>query len=117
MNTATLPTLFRPGLKILTALAVVGLAGCAWVEPIEGSEQVALVKAANVTGCQKLGHTTSYVKNEVAGLTRNQDTVTQELVTLGKNQAAKMGGDTLVQVDPLKDGKVGFDIYRCRPAQ
>lgn len=97
------------GLSLMTA--------CTWVKPVDGSDQVILVKPDNVAGCEKLGHTTSFVKDSVAGLTRNQETVTEELVTLGKNQAVEMGGDAIVQTAPLKDGKVGFDIYRCRSVQ
>ncbi|MDX1399049.1 MAG: DUF4156 domain-containing protein [Oceanospirillum sp.] len=101
--------------KTLLLISVSALAtGCTWVKPVEGSDQVKLVSQANVAGCKKLGHTTSFVKNKVAGLTRNQEAVSEELVTLGKNEAVNMGGDTIVQVDPLKDGKVGFDIYKCQ---
>ena len=87
--------------------------GCTWVKPVDGSDQVALLSAKEISACKKLGMTTSHVKNEVAGLTRNQETVTQELITLGKNQAVEMGGDTIVQTQPLRDGKVVFDIYKC----
>lgn len=104
-------TLFKAG---VLAASLSFFSACTWVKPVDGSDQVVLVKADNVVGCEKLGHTTSFVKDNVAGLTRNQETVTEELVTLGKNQAVKMGGDAIVQSEPLKDGKVGFDIYKCR---
>lgn len=99
---------------LLLSFTAVLVSGCNWVKPIEGSDQVELLMAKEIASCKKLGHTTSHVKNEVAGLTRNQETVSQELITLGKNQAVKMGGDTIVQSQPLRDGKVVFDIYKCR---
>ncbi|WP_028302725.1 DUF4156 domain-containing protein [Oceanospirillum maris] len=98
---------------LLSGLALVS--ACSWVKPVEGSDQVALVKQMNVAGCQKLGHTVSFVKDKVAGLTRNQETVLEELITLGKNQAVDMGGDTIVQTDAAEEGKIGFDIYKCLP--
>ena len=96
----------------LSGLALIS--ACSWVAPIEGSDQVALVKPMNVAGCQKLGHTVSFVQDKIVGLTRNQETVIEELITLGKNQAVDMGGDTIVQTDTLKEGKIGFDIYKCK---
>lgn len=88
-------------------------AGCTWVKPVEGSDQVRLLKASELAACKKLGHTTSFVKHEIAGIARNPKTVSEELVTLGKNQAAQMGGDAIVQATDFKEGKVGFDIYKC----
>ncbi|OPX54424.1 protein of unknown function [Oceanospirillum multiglobuliferum] len=96
------------------SLSLVLISACNWVKPVEGSDQVNLVQASNLTGCQKLGHTTSFVKDQVAGLARNQKTVTEELVTLGKNQAVEMGGDSIVQTSELKEGKMEFEIFRCK---
>jgi len=104
--------MIKTQLLLLTVAAALAT-GCTWVKPVEGSDQVELLTVKEVAACKKLGHTTSHVKNEVAGLTRNQETVSQELITLGKNQAVEMGGDTIVQSQPLRDGKVVFDIYKC----
>ncbi|WP_417599076.1 DUF4156 domain-containing protein [Oceanospirillum sp.] len=104
-------TLFKTGLLVL---GLTFLSGCSWVKAVEGSDQVLLAKAHNVAGCEKLGHTNSFVKDSVAGLSRNKETIMEELVTLGKNQAVEMGADTIVQTGPLKDGKVGFDLYKCK---
>lgn len=98
---------------ILLPLTALLISGCNWVKPQEGSDQVKLAAAGQVSDCRKLGHTTSFVKHEVAGLPRNPETVAEELVTLGKNQAVDMGGNTLVQTSAPKAGKAGFDIYRC----
>ena len=107
-------TTFKTQALVLTCAAAL-VSGCTWVKPVEGSDQVELLTLKDVSSCKKLGYTTSHVKNQVAGLTRNQDAVSEELVTLGKNQAVEMGGDTLVQAEPLRDGKVVFDIYKCKP--
>lgn len=104
----------RPVLKIASlSTGLLLIAACSWVAPIEGSNQVALVKPANIGQCQKLGSTVSFVQNTVAGLSRNTKTMTEELITLGKNQAVEMKGDTIVQTTELNAGKMGFDIYRC----
>lgn len=108
---------FTKSSKVLVVTALLSgtvLSGCTWVKPIEGSEKVKLVDATYISGCKLLGHTNTFVKNDVAGLTRNQETVTEELVTIGKNQAVDLGGDTIVQKEPMKDGKMSFDVYKCQ---
>jgi hypothetical protein len=37
------------------------------------------------------------------------------LVALARNEAALMGGDTVVAESPVKDGRQLFGVYRCRP--
>jgi hypothetical protein len=94
-------------------LLIISLAACTWVEPTRESSEVTLVKSFNVTACKKLGTTTATVKHKVGPITRGEDTVMEELVTLAKNRAATMGGDSIVAQEPPTDGAMSFDIYRC----
>lgn len=102
--------------KLVLSVAVVSLAltGCSWVKPEAGSEQVRILTSEQVAECKKLGFTMSYTKHEIAGLQRNEETVNNELYTLAKNQATKMGGDTIVPQGVATDGQRNFDIYRCQ---
>ena len=72
-----------------------------------------LVKAFNVTACKKLATTTATVKHKVGPITRGEDTVLEELVTLARNKAAAMGGDSIVAIEPVTEGSMSFDIYKC----
>jgi hypothetical protein len=102
---------------IITTLALgiglVGLGGCTWVKPTEAGKGVTLVPVANVTHCERLGATKSSVKHKIGSMDRNEEKVTEELVTLARNEAAEMGGDSIVAQGPAEDGEMRFDVYRC----
>ncbi|MFL0799939.1 MAG: DUF4156 domain-containing protein [Agarilytica sp.] len=101
-------------MRILSVIILVtGLAACQWVKPTEGADQVSLVKRAHILNCEKLGSTTSTVKEKVGIVKRKERKVVDELVTLAKNEAAGIGGDTIVANGTLQEGKQAFDIYRC----
>ena len=92
--------------------AVCGLPACTWVEPTKEGSEVLLVKAFNVETCKKLGSTTSTVKHKVGIITRDEETVTEELITLAKNKAAAMGGNSIVAQGPAAEGRMSFDMYK-----
>ena len=97
---------------ILT-LCIICLPACSWVQPTSESREVMLVKPFNVKTCKKLGTTVATVTHQVGIITFNDDVVTEELVTLAKNRAAKMGGDSVVAQPPVVDGSMSFEIYKC----
>ncbi len=92
---------------------IAGLTACQWVKPTDGGDQVSLVKRAHIINCEKLGTTTSTVKEKVGIVKRKERKVVDELVTLAKNEAAGLGGDTIVANGALQQGSQAFDIYRC----
>ena len=89
------------------------LHACAWVEPTAESEKVTLVREFNVKACKKITTTTATVASKVGIIERNVDTITEELVTLAKNRAAELGGDSIVSQGPEVDGTMKFDVYKC----
>jgi len=89
------------------------LPACTWVEPTKESSGVTLVKSFNVNACKKLGSTNATVTQKLGPVTRDDDVVMEELITLAKNRAAKMGGDSIVAQEPAVDGSMSFDIYKC----
>lgn len=96
---------------LLTGLA--GVTGCTWVDPIAGASSVTLVKPTHVSNCKSLGTTTSQVKDKVGFVNRSDDKVAGELLTLAKNSAVEIGGDTLVAEGAPSDGTQKFRIYKC----
>ena len=94
-------------------LIMLSLAACTWVEPTKESSEVTLVKDFNVKSCEKLTTVSSTVKHKVGGMTRDEETVTEELITLAKNRAAELGGDSIVSHGPAVDGTMKFDVYKC----
>jgi len=87
---------------------------CTWVEPVARAESVALVNDAHVVSCQKLGQTTSNVKDKLGIIKRRQHKVSEELLTLAKNTAVEMGGDSVVALSEPSDGEQSFAIFRCQ---
>lgn len=98
-------------LLLLPALAVAG--GCSLVELTKGGEGVRLATPGEVTACTGLGRTTATVVHEVAAIPRHPDAVQENVNVTARNSAASMGGDTIVPVAPLADGKQTFEVYRC----
>lgn len=95
------------------AIVVLGFCACTWVEPTKEAGEVTLVKSFNVKSCTKLGTTKANVKYKVGPITRSEEQVTEELVTLAKNRAAELGGDSIVEKGPASEGSMTFDMYKC----
>ena len=95
------------------SLAIICLPACTWVEPTKESSGVTLVKSFNVKSCVKLGTTTATVKDKVGPVTRDEDTVREELITVAKNKAATLGADSIVANEPVSEGSMSFDMYKC----
>ena len=100
-------------LIILTASSM--LSACSWVKITESGKRVTLNYYEQVTNCQKLGYTRSVVLDKIGFFKRNARTMTEELVMLAQNEAALMGGNTIVARGPVKEGEMVFDVYWCQP--
>lgn len=92
------------------------LQACTWVKPTEAGKQVVVAQDFNIGSCERLGKTTTSVKHRVGAFDRNADKVVEELTTLARDEAAQMGGDTIVAQGPARDGSMVFDVYRCKAA-
>ena len=99
----------------LLVIAILSLSACTWVDPTPGAKEVLLVKPYNVNNCKQLGAITTRVQNTIGPIVRDEEKVARELVTLGKNEAAERGGDSIVIKKPAKDGAMSFDVYKCAP--
>jgi hypothetical protein len=102
----------KPGIYALS-IVISGLTACTWVEPTKEGNEVILVEASSVETCKKLGTTNAFVKHKIGIVTRSEEKVTEELVTLAKNSAAEKGGDSIVAKGPASEGSMSFDIYKC----
>jgi hypothetical protein len=99
---------------IAAAAAAAVTAGCTWVKLERGAEGVRLVEPSMVTNCERLGTTTTSVRDRVAGVERNAAKVRAELADLARNSAWDMTGDTIVADGPVREGEQRFIVYRCR---
>lgn len=96
----------------IVAIVAIALSGCTWVKVSESGAHVAVRTAAEVANCQKVGGVSGKTVAKVV-VTRNARKVQEEVTALGKNEAGKIGGDTIVPSGPINAGEQEFDVYKC----
>lgn len=92
---------------------------CNWVEVTDEGKAIRIVSMDEVANCKKVGKVFAQLKDQIAGFDRNEEKVKREIEILARNTAAAsdMGGDTIVPVTTIKNGKQTFEVYKCmRPA-
>ena len=101
----------------LSALLCLSLliSACTWVKPTERGTNVKVAGPGEVSHCRKIGTSTVSVLDNVAGLPRSYRTLTEELATLARNEAANLNGDTVVPAGEIVNGQQVFDVYDCHP--
>lgn len=100
---------------LVTSAFLLSLYGCQFVPLTEGGEKARVLSAEEVQQCKKVGNTTASVKSEIIGIPRQQTVISEELVRLARNNAAVMGGDTVVPASEIVRGSQLFSIYKCVP--
>ncbi len=96
------------------ALGALLLGGCTWVQLTGPGEAVRVGTSAQVAHCEKLGFTHSKTSASAGIFSRSQEKIDRELEYLARNEAAEMGGDTIVSQGPTTaEGRRSFDVYRC----
>ncbi|MEL7400521.1 MAG: DUF4156 domain-containing protein [Pseudomonadota bacterium] len=94
------------------ALAIV-LSGCSWVDTQPGAERVVVIDKYQAESCQRLGTTETKTLNKLWLLERETQKIHEELLTLARNQANKMGGNALLPLSAPESGKQAFVVYKC----
>jgi hypothetical protein len=79
----------------------------------EQGRNVRVVPADAVAACEKLGTASARTTDRIGPIARSERKVHEELDAIGRNEAAALGGDTLVPLDPIRDGRRSFAVYRC----
>lgn len=100
--------------RLWAGLLAAGLVpGCAWVELKPQAEKVRILAIQEVGRCKALGNVTTNTLDRVGFIARDKGSVQEEVYRLARNNAASMGGDTIVATGPLVDGEQPFRVYRC----
>lgn len=99
--------------RLLLVLLCLSISACSWVKLTPGGEKVRVLDANEVSTCKELGNTTVSLLAKVAGIKRDEKEVAKELAYLARNSAADMGGDTIVAISAVKDGKRTYKVYKC----
>jgi len=105
--------------RVFIAAAIVVSAGCfaacTWVKTTPEGEAVRVAQASEVGDCVRKGQVDSSLKSRIGPFERKPSKVALELETLARNEAALMGGDTVVAETGVKDGRQEFGVYLCKP--
>lgn len=89
------------------------LSGCAMVELKPQGDKVRVLAPQEVGRCKELGRVVANTAAKIAFIARPRGDVQEEVYRLARNNAADMGGDTVVSIGPLIDGEQPFKVYRC----
>lgn len=101
------------GYRAMGGLLLLVMAGCTWVKTTPEGQKVRVLEPEEVASCKRIGNTTVTGKASLAGIDRNQNKVAEELRTLARNSAARIGGDTVVPVAGIKGDSQVFTVYKC----
>jgi Domain of unknown function (DUF4156) len=102
-------------IAVLCAALALPAGACAWVKLTDAGSQVRMATPAEVASCDKLGATHAKTSPDAWIFSRNPRKIDQEVEFLARNEAADMGGDTIVPRSPTSDeGRRSFDVYVCQ---
>lgn len=104
----------RTEILMFCAIAL-SMFGCTWVDVTEAGQQVRVVKADEVAGCEKIGNVGAKTADRVTIFARSDRKVQTELESLARNEATELGGDAIVPIGTPTNGRQSFDVYRCAP--
>ncbi|MFU8815318.1 MAG: DUF4156 domain-containing protein [Pseudomonadales bacterium] len=104
-------TAIRTSTAAALMIALLG-SGCTWIHLTDAGAGVAQANASQVANCRQVGSVTSSTPDKV-GVKRGRGKVAEELIVLARNEAANVGGDTIVPAGPAVDGRQDFHVYRC----
>jgi len=98
---------------LIVFCCVLMLSSCAWVKVTSKGEGVRLVQSVRtVASCKKLGNVNAKVVGKIV-FDRDAEKVSSELADLARNEAALIGGDTIVPISEISDGRRTFAVYQC----
>jgi hypothetical protein len=89
------------------------LCGCTWVELSKGGAGVKVANMTEVSECRRVGKTRSITKAAIGSINRNKEKIDTETTTIARNEAAHMGGNTIVVGDELMAGEREFLVFSC----
>ena len=98
---------------IMCAIAVPTL-GCTWVRLTDEGGNVRILRASAVADCQKISTVSSKTADRVVIFARSDRKVREELESLARNEAADSGGNAIVPIGAIGNGRQSFDVYRCQ---
>jgi len=98
---------------LLAAIVAAAVTGCTWVQLTGEGENVSLVGVDRIDNCQRIGRATSKTLGSIMTVERGGGRLQKELLTLARNEAGRMGGNTVVPESLIQNGQQDFGVYNC----
>ncbi|MEM7562758.1 MAG: DUF4156 domain-containing protein [Pseudomonadota bacterium] len=98
--------------KLIFGAVLLLLSGCATISLTDDGKKVRVLEPGEVDSCRELGKTNTSVTSTII-VERPIEAITKELRIIGRNAAARMGGDTIVPLTVIDQGQQTFVVYKC----
>jgi hypothetical protein len=89
------------------------VSACTWVPLTDEGARVQVRTLDQVQGCERKSRVTVSVKDKIGVISRSEEKVREELCTLARNEAARVGGNAVAAETEPTDGRQVFVVYRC----
>ncbi len=99
-------------LATLPLIALLG-SGCSFVKLKPEADTVKVLTADQVAHCKSVGSVTTKVVDEVLLISRNEETMAEELEVLARNEAIKSDANAIVPISEIEEGQRSFKVYLC----
>lgn len=101
--------------KLLISLSIISalISGCSFVELKPDADTVKILTTEQAANCKSVGTATTKVIDEVMLISRNEETMAEELEILARNEAIKSGANAIVPVSDIEEGQRTFKVYVC----
>lgn len=101
--------------RILVAgLLALALSGCTWVRLTEEGQAVRVADGSeSLSHCEAKGLVTASVRARVGMYERNRLKVADEVEALARNDAVRLGANTLRPEGELVDGERRYAAFKC----
>jgi len=98
---------------LLATITAIAVSSCTWVQLTAEGENVSLASFDLVRNCEHIGRATSKTLGSIVTVERGGAKLQKELLTLARNEAGRMGGNTVVPESLIDGGEQTFSVYRC----
>ena len=96
------------------ALFALSLSACeSWVQLTPGANVELVGDASRVASCTRVGRANVQTLGKIIVVERGGQRLQDELLTLARNEAADLGGDTVVPESLMANGAQVFGVFRC----
>lgn len=99
--------------SVVTVTLIALLSSCTWVQLTAEGENVSLASVNDISNCERIGRATAKTLGSIVTVERGGGRLQEELLTLARNEAGRMGGNTVVPESLINEGQQDFGVYNC----